>query len=442
MPPCWRSSYQTNGRFTDARRVLDFSCHYQPDEVKNTLGLADVLIQQQKQTEARKLLLPLTKRGTPANRAKALFYLARSHYRTDELEKALGHLAAAEKADAPTVSTARAYQLKGQILEELGRPSDAVQAFKQALDRDAEASFPLDALVRLMLADNKPAEALAYLRRYVLVVGDDISGQLLAAEHFLKLKHYEDALELATRVREQRFHEKAHRILGLVWLQRGDFARAFEHLDKATPDATVLEGLMRAGLALGRLDDVAGRLDQAARVDLSTVELKKQMERARLLLERRAELLKDAPSPAGQDGLRAELLACVACAEEAAAEGRWADAERLERLTRDRGLELGPAVGLHARLELEHGKLTRALTAADRAIALSPRQANGYFVRGKVRLERGQLGGAGRPGESRRVEPAHGRRHPARAGVCPGASGTNGRCPGRAACGAEDQTGG
>jgi tetratricopeptide (TPR) repeat protein len=56
-------------------------------------------------------------------------------------------------------------------------------------------------------------------------------------------------------------------------------------------------------------------------------------------------------------------------------------------------VEVGPAYALRGLVALEHGRLGRALADAERAIALSPEEAGGHFVRGRVRLERGQKEG-------------------------------------------------
>jgi Flp pilus assembly protein TadD len=55
--------------------------------------------------------------------------------------------------------------------------------------------------------------------------------------------------------------------------------------------------------------------------------------------------------------------------------------------------ELGPVLSLRGLLALERGKLSDALAKAERAVALSPWDARGWFVRGRVRLERMALGG-------------------------------------------------
>ncbi len=367
-----------------------------PDEPRYQLDLADILIRSRKQPEARKLLRPLLEKGPAEQRAKALFYLARSQYRTgkDELEDALSSLEAARNVDPDTVDTVFGHQLEGQILMEIGRPADAVRAFEHALTINPEAEFALDSLVRLMMADNKPDRALHYLRRYVLVVSndvDDVSGLLLAAESYLKLKRYDDALELALKARDQKFHEKAYRIIGLVWLHRGDLTQAFEYLEKANLDSAVLEGRLQALLGLGRLDEAADRLDLLPRIEDATPGLHETVERTRRLIERRKQLLTELPAPDVQVGLWKKALGYAVCAEELYREGKPArQVEALLTLARSKDGEPGIALGLRARQWLDQGKLSRALAEADRAIQASPKQANGYYVRGRVLLERGQ----------------------------------------------------
>src|SRR5262249_31166610 len=78
------------------------------------------------------------------------------------------------------------------------------------------------------------------------------------------------------------------------------------------------------------------------------------------------------------------------CAEFAQDEGR--PAEQVETLLAPcfaAGAEFGSAYGLRGLLALERGRFTEALADAERAIAQSPDDARGYFVRGRVRLVRG-----------------------------------------------------
>jgi tetratricopeptide (TPR) repeat protein len=52
----------------------------------------------------------------------------------------------------------------------------------------------------------------------------------------------------------------------------------------------------------------------------------------------------------------------------------------------------GSAFAFRGRLALESGKLGRAAADAAKAIALAPQEGAGYFVRGRVRVERGEAG--------------------------------------------------
>ena len=55
-------------------------------------------------------------------------------------------------------------------------------------------------------------------------------------------------------------------------------------------------------------------------------------------------------------------------------------------------IDLGPAFALRGQLALERGRLVKASADAERAVTLSPKEARGYFVRGRTRLERGHDG--------------------------------------------------
>jgi tetratricopeptide (TPR) repeat protein len=54
--------------------------------------------------------------------------------------------------------------------------------------------------------------------------------------------------------------------------------------------------------------------------------------------------------------------------------------------------DFGPALALRAQQALDRGRLIQALPDAEKAIESSPDEARGYFVRGRIRLERGLPG--------------------------------------------------
>src|SRR5262249_50035187 len=156
---------------------------------------------------------------------------------------ALEHWEKAAAADHDTVNTVRALHLKGSIYQEMGQLKDAEEAYEKALLVNHESELALDSLVRLELAANDRPRALESLRRYAVAVGDEPAGLLLAAGHYLRLRLYEEARELADRAGEEHYPGKVQRILGLVHFHRGDAAGAVQHLTQAEPGTDVLEAL-------------------------------------------------------------------------------------------------------------------------------------------------------------------------------------------------------
>jgi tetratricopeptide (TPR) repeat protein len=361
-----------------------------PQDVRHAIKLGAILIGAGRQEEARSILEPLTQKGAAAERARAHFQLARSYYRRDQLNKALEHWEKAALMEPDAVHEVRAYHLKGRIYEELGRPKDAEEAYELALEVERDSELALDSLVHLELATKNRPRALEYLRRYALAVGEDAGGLLLAAGYYLRLELYEEALELAQRAGPREHPDSYHRILGLVAYKRSDAAGAVEHLVQAEFDPEVTAGLLNSYLALGRLREATEHLPAAERMEKPTPELLGILKRVRQLQARRTQLEKTTPAPEGKSREWAVALDSLVCAEVARAEA-WPQ-KQIENLLRGasaNGLELGPVFALRGRLALDSGKLSKALAEAERAVALAPRDAGGWYVRGRVRLERG-----------------------------------------------------
>lgn len=55
-------------------------------------------------------------------------------------------------------------------------------------------------------------------------------------------------------------------------------------------------------------------------------------------------------------------------------------------------MDIGPAFALRGLLALEKGRLLKAQEDAERAVRLAPHEPGGYYVRGRIRLERGENG--------------------------------------------------
>jgi tetratricopeptide (TPR) repeat protein len=364
-----------------------------PDDPTYAILLGSVLVERGRPAEARKVLEPLSRKGKEAVRGLALYHLARVCLAEGQAEQALKHVQKAAEVDADSVSTSEAQLFQAQLLEKLGKMKEAVEVYRRLAQTKANPEKGLQPLIRLEVSHGMRTDALEDLRRYVLAVGDDRVGLLIAADFYLGLGRYDEAFDLATRAAAQDFHERAHRILGLVYRQRGDHGQAISHLGKAEPDAVVLEALIRSHLALGQLKEAVERADQGDRLAEPSAGLRQAVIMANSLAQRRQEVLKAARVPEDKLEVWNEAAAKFVCAEYAwRADHSTAEVEALLASALPQGVALGPAYGLRGLLALERGRLTRALTDAEKALTLSPAEPLGHLVRGRVRLERGTDG--------------------------------------------------
>jgi tetratricopeptide (TPR) repeat protein/transglutaminase-like putative cysteine protease len=410
--------YLDNQKPAEAQRVLRLARHYRPEdtdlweltvratdkdskeeeavyqemvrrfpaEPKYAVRLGAVLVDRGEQAEARKVLEVAATKGSDAVRGQAHYQLARSAMLQNDSKLALKHLDQAEREDPASVLTASACVLKGQALEKQGKAEDAERLYRHALLVEPESIDALAALVRLALDADKRSEALDYLRRYTLAVSDRPTGLSLAAKWYRQLRRLDEASELAERAKD-------HKLLGLIGLDRGVYVEAVEHLtavSDAADDGEVLAGLIQGYLALGRLTDAERPADQLAK--LSDVETEWLQARAVVttLLKRRQQLIVAQPIPKGKEKDWTTALDHLLCAEWALDRGQPAAAvEQLLVGAFTEEVELGPAQALRGWLAIEKGRLQKAAEAAERAVALTPNEARGYLVRGRVRLERG-----------------------------------------------------
>jgi tetratricopeptide (TPR) repeat protein/transglutaminase-like putative cysteine protease len=415
--------YELQRRPEDVMRVLRVARHYRPDDLGLLLKIIDAaqtgaeklsayrelvrryseerryaqslgvaLVDAGDYFEAGKLLIPLAARGSPKERGEAHYQLARCALAENKPEQALQHLQAAARAE-PLIMSQEAWCFRGRIEEKVKRVRDAEDSYRKALEIKPDQEEPLLALIHLALARDDRKTALELLPRYVNSIRDNIRGLATAAEFYWRLGRDDDALALALRSRELGFHETTQKVLGLVCLHRGEYERAILHLDKADLNADVLEGLVRGHLALGHLREADEQADRLPKVAGSTPTLRQACAVATALARRRDAIVKEIKIPEDKANAWHRAIEGLVCAEQAHADGL--PVMRVEALLtaafKD-GVELGQARALRGLLSLEKGLLTKALADAERAVVLSPNEARGYYVRGRVRFERGRAG--------------------------------------------------
>jgi tetratricopeptide (TPR) repeat protein len=375
--------YRDKGKPAEATRVLQTTLDQAPDE-----------------RLARELLATSDEQLAQANkgRAKAHWQLARDEFGRKKFAEALGHLTKVSESDAALGLTADVLDLKGRVCEKLGKSGDAGQAFQTMLSLDPNDQRALAGLIGLALTANDRPTALARLRRYTVAVGDAAPGLAAAADFHLRLDRLDDALDLATRSNKAAPSAAAERVLGMVHLRRGEYADAATQLsaalarsaDVTRPDGDILEGLIRARLGQGDLTAAEALAKSAGQAVEAPAGLKPLCAVVKSLATRRAALLKEVKAPAAKAAACAKAVERVVCAEQAHADGRpAAEVEALLSAALADGIDVGPAFGLRGQLALERGRLSQALADADRAAALAPDEARGHYVRGRVRLERG-----------------------------------------------------
>lgn len=367
-----------------------------PNEPKYALALGATRIKRGNHVAARVLLVPLITDAPDDIRAQAHVQLARSSLARKHPETALQHLEAARQAHAETAASGAVLRLKAEAQTALGRAKEAIATYREALRFESEVDEVLPPLIELELAAGQKREALESLRRLATRAGNDRQALVRAGEVYLRAGRIDDALELAGRARDLGFSSRGQRLLGLIQLRKGDFEKAVMHLERAELDAEVVEGLIRGHIALGKLYEARRHAEAAAKLGETSSSLREAEALLSNLEKRRDELVSQVPESGAHAMRVGGAAAAVACAEYLRQLGRpVAEIERLVSAAINADVPLGSAYALRGLLLLERGRLRQALADAERATALSPRCAQAFCLRGRVRLERGDYGALG-----------------------------------------------
>ena len=193
-------------------------------------ALGEMLAEQDRHADARKVLELLTQNKKGTVRARAEYQLARSFFATGEFEASLKQLEAAQAADAATTEPAEVQRFLAKINDHLGRLEQAAAAYRRAMNSDPDLWRDPREFIRFKSAHrvaNQPAgpetnddakETLDLVRRYTLLAGKEALSLVQAAEFHFQLGRMEDAFELAGRSRDLAFSSRSQRLLGLIHL--------------------------------------------------------------------------------------------------------------------------------------------------------------------------------------------------------------------------------
>jgi tetratricopeptide (TPR) repeat protein/transglutaminase-like putative cysteine protease len=398
----WDLTIQTAEGLKDQEAAYQEMVKRFPQEPKYGVALGETRINLGDFAGARQVLEPMTSKGPEVWRGLAYYQLARACMKQNQIHEAIEHLEVAAKLNPEGVHSVAALQLKGRLHEKIGQLAEAVDAYRQALEQDPESEETLGPLIRLELATEQRSEALDLLRRLTVVAGHNAEGLTQAAGFHLQLGRFDDAMELVRRAESEKAENskiseasraECHRIIGLVYLHRQDYSSAVAHLEKAPADAGVIEGLIRAYLALGKLEEAEHQAERVEQVAEATLPLCRAYAGLIVLGQRREAVRQECPAPPEKAEAWNRALGSFVCAERLYENGSaTSEVEKLLETVLREGREIGPALALRGLLALEKGRLAKAAPDAERAVRLSPKEARGYYVRGRVRLEREQAG--------------------------------------------------
>jgi tetratricopeptide (TPR) repeat protein/transglutaminase-like putative cysteine protease len=385
----WELSAKLAATTEEEERILVLMVKHFPDQPRYAVQLGSARVKLGDFAGARKVLEPLSKNAPQAIKAQAHLELARGLLAQKQAQGALDQVLAARAEGADSSGAVQVALLEAEIYESLGEVHKAGDVYRRVLKLETDNLRALAALIDLELAAKRKNEALDYLRRYSVAVGDDRDGLLYAATCYLHLARLDDALELALRARQLKFSAKTQRVLGLIYSRQGDTAKAVFHLGRADLDAEVLRELLAGYLALGKLGEAIELCVHCERFTQEVPELAEIGRTLRQLAVRRGALLKIPGVSDKNKAMWAEAVDAFLCADLAYSQGRpVGQIEALLAPALAQPMPFGPALALRGLLHLEQGRLAKALADAERALAVSPWEARAYYVHGRVLLER------------------------------------------------------
>lgn len=179
------------------------------------------------------------------------------HLATGVLDDALTNAREADRI-APS---ARTKGLLSQILDELGRPLEALAVLEAAIEDDPSEIEPRLHKVRLLLALDRPDDALDVTRPLAGDLGDEHPEiALLHGSALLALGDTAASIEpLSAAARLDPDDPVARARLGFALAAEGDLAAAAQHLDRSIDlDGTYVWALARRAGVRADLDDPAG----------------------------------------------------------------------------------------------------------------------------------------------------------------------------------------
>jgi len=388
----WTLRLKVAKNAADTERVYESLVRYFPDQPKYALGLGEERMKRSEFAAARKVLAPLTRHASREVRSQAYYELAKLCMRQGQLGPAALHWEAAGQLDPETVAGGEALRFAADLHEKRGDDDEAIRAYVGALKSDPGDAVTLARLIRLECKLGRELDALDHMRRLVMAAKGNVTRLIQAAEVYYEMQRWDEAMEIALRAREAGFQGRVQRLLGLLHFQKNEWEKAIFHLERGDQDAAALEALLQSHLARGQLPEAHRLLETIGRLTKSTPSLSEWEAELRNLTQAHKRLMASDVGKAGS-AKRSRAVSLYLCADLAWRKGQ--PRERVETLllqALEGNAEIAPAYGLRALMSLEAGLLRKANEDVEKALALSKGDARIFYVRGRMRFEKGQPG--------------------------------------------------
>lgn len=164
------------------------------------------------------------------------YYLGRTKYNENRFEEAVDAFQHCLKLDARHV---KAEDNLGLSYQALGRQDEALQAYRNAIDWQADGAVknpgPYVDMASLLLETNQPEQALEYLRKAIAIAPDDPKAHQQLGKAYFNLNDLPKALtELERAAQLAPNNAPVHYVLAQVYRKQGLQERAKQEFDRYT----------------------------------------------------------------------------------------------------------------------------------------------------------------------------------------------------------------
>ncbi|MGD9948327.1 MAG: tetratricopeptide repeat protein [Desulfobulbus sp.] len=239
---------------TEAMHQYQLISERNPDDAAILLLLSEMYINAAQPERAEPLLTRILNREPNSYLGHIL--MARMRQAEGKTDDAVGHYQQALKRNW---STDLDMEL-GEVLVKVKRYDEAVQLYRDLIERDGQNESARVALVHVYLLQKKESLALAELNRLKTIAEQPQRVELTIARLYAKQKHYDKATAIVEKLLARENLSEAHYLLAVLQVQQGRLNKALKQVRLVSPSAPEYADAFFLQIRILREQD---RLDEA-----------------------------------------------------------------------------------------------------------------------------------------------------------------------------------